>query len=180
MEARGWQDFLKKWPEGFAFFTFTSGVFGISFILKNIQVVDLFPFYQTYGWLLVPGLFGIVAVDRAFAKQRATRDSDECIDEGVFVVKTSRRLFEELYVSDDSVVKGAKKFLYVTGSRSRDKPYLDAIESQVRLRRNLAHVRLLVGEPRHQKLKDHVERLHSMSDASGLIPTFGTLGFERR
>jgi len=169
MEAKGWQDFLQKWPAGFAFITFTIGVFGICLLLRNLQVIDLFPYFQSYAWWVLPGLVGIAVVDRAFPEPRATRDSDECIDECVFVVKTSTRLFEELYGSEDSVVKGAKKFLYVTGSRSRDEPYLAAIESQVRLRPDLAHVRLLVGEPHHQVLEDHVERLRSMSDASGLI-----------
>ena len=163
MEAKGWQDFLKKWPTAFAFISFTLGFFGLSIFLRANAIVDLFPYYHAYAWWLVPGLVGVVVVDRAFPKKRETRDTDACLDSCAYVVTTSKRLIDELYGRDDSVVKGARKFLYVTGSRSRDMPYLDAIESQVHLRPDMAHVRLLVGEPHHEILANHIARLKELA-----------------
>ncbi|MFE6782109.1 XRE family transcriptional regulator [Streptomyces sp. NPDC057680] len=63
-----------------------------------------------------------------------------------------------------SVVAGAKQHLVVTGSRSREKAYLDAIESAVAQNPDLVHTRVLYGPPRHPELAEHLLRLMELRD----------------
>ena len=62
------------------------------------------------------------------------------------------------------VVGEAKEYLVVTGSRSRDLPYLRRIEEVLGERLRLVHYRLLFGPPHHQLLKDHLLHLLELRD----------------
>lgn len=62
------------------------------------------------------------------------------------------------------VVEDAEEILLVTGSRSRDRAYLDAIEVVLAARPALAHYRVLFGPPHRQVLKDHLRRLLGLRD----------------
>ncbi|MER7952084.1 XRE family transcriptional regulator [Streptomyces sp. NPDC096079] len=63
-----------------------------------------------------------------------------------------------------SVVAGAREHLVVTGSRSREKAYLDAIETAVAQSPDLVHTRVLYGPPRHPELAEHLVRLLELRD----------------
>jgi transcriptional regulator with XRE-family HTH domain len=63
-----------------------------------------------------------------------------------------------------ATVAGAREFLVVVGSRSRDREYLEAIEKALEERPFLACYRVLFGLPHHQVLKDHLIRLLRMRD----------------
>jgi hypothetical protein len=63
------------------------------------------------------------------------------------------------------VVEGAQEYLVVTGSRSRNQAYLEAIERVLSERPRLVHYRVLFGEPHHQVLKDHLLRLLELRDS---------------
>jgi transcriptional regulator with XRE-family HTH domain len=58
-----------------------------------------------------------------------------------------------------TVVAGAKSYLAVAGSRSRDGDYLAAIEDVLAQRPELVHYRVLFGPPRHAVLRNHLLRL---------------------
>ncbi|PXX69353.1 hypothetical protein DFR70_1021042 [Nocardia tenerifensis] len=62
------------------------------------------------------------------------------------------------------VVRNARHYLAVTGSRSRDGDYLAAIESVLAARPSLVHYRILFGPPRHAVLTDHLRRLIDLRD----------------
>jgi hypothetical protein len=62
------------------------------------------------------------------------------------------------------VVQGARDVLLVTGSRSRDRDYLDAVEEVLAQRPALVHYRVLFGPPHRQVLKDHLLRLLALRD----------------
>ncbi|WP_239695021.1 helix-turn-helix transcriptional regulator [Streptomyces sp. DvalAA-19] len=64
------------------------------------------------------------------------------------------------------VVAGAREQLVVTGSRSREKEYLAAIETAVAQWPDLVHHRVLHGPPRHHALADHLLRLLELRDPS--------------
>ncbi|MFD7019855.1 hypothetical protein [Streptomyces sp. NPDC059928] len=64
------------------------------------------------------------------------------------------------------VAAGAREQLVVTGSRSREKTYLAAIETAVAQRPDLVHYRVLYGPPRHRELADHLLRLLELRDPS--------------
>ncbi|MEU7017238.1 XRE family transcriptional regulator [Streptomyces sp. NPDC046385] len=66
-----------------------------------------------------------------------------------------------------SVVTGAREHLVVTGSRSREKGYLDAIETAVAQNPDLVHTRVLYGPPRHHELVEHLTRLMELRDPAG-------------
>ncbi|WDN56557.1 helix-turn-helix domain-containing protein [Streptomyces clavuligerus] len=65
-----------------------------------------------------------------------------------------------------SVVSGAREQLVVTGSRSRERAYLAAIENMVAQRPDVVHYRVLYGPPRHRVLADHLVRLLELRDPS--------------
>lgn len=62
------------------------------------------------------------------------------------------------------VVRGARHYLAVVGSRSRDAAYLETIETVLAQRPKLVHYRVLFGPPRHQVLKNHLLRLVTIRD----------------
>lgn len=63
-----------------------------------------------------------------------------------------------------AVVDGARRYLAISGSRSRDTTYLAAIESVLTARPELVHYRVLFGPPRHAVLTDHLLRLLDLRD----------------
>ncbi|WP_328392333.1 helix-turn-helix domain-containing protein [Streptomyces sp. NBC_00390] len=81
------------------------------------------------------------------------------------VVKVLTR-WTDLVEAMNDVVAQAREQLVVTGSRSREKAYLAAIETAVAQRPDLVHYRVLYGPPRHQALVDHLERLLELRDPS--------------
>ncbi|MFI0742723.1 multiprotein-bridging factor 1 family protein [Streptomyces sp. NPDC021100] len=62
------------------------------------------------------------------------------------------------------VAADAREQLVVTGSRSREKAYLAAIETAVAQHPDLVHYRVLYGPPRHRALADHLVRLLELRD----------------
>jgi transcriptional regulator with XRE-family HTH domain len=62
------------------------------------------------------------------------------------------------------VVERAEEVLMVTGSRSRDRPYLEAIEGRLAAVPELVHCRVLFGPPRRPALREHLSRLLRMRD----------------
>lgn len=72
--------------------------------------------------------------------------------------------FTELREAMLATVAGAREFLVVMGSRSRDREYLEAIERALEERPSLACYRVLFGPPHHQVLKDHLLRLLRLRD----------------
>src|SRR6266542_6710964 len=62
------------------------------------------------------------------------------------------------------VVREAREYLVVTGSRSRDLPYLQQIEEVLRERPRLVHYRVLFGPPHHRLLREHLLRLLELRD----------------
>ncbi len=69
------------------------------------------------------------------------------------------------------VVRGAEHYLAMTGSRSRDEPYLNEIERVLADKPELVHYRLLFGPPRHQVFKEHLLRLLALRG-----PAYGVSG----
>lgn len=80
---------------------------------------------------------------------------------GTFGSQTFRllRTPEELLESNIRIVASAGKILYTTGSRSRDKKYLDAIEQKLQSTPALVHYRVLFGPPHHESLRQHLLNL---------------------
>lgn len=70
----------------------------------------------------------------------------------------------DLHDAMTEVVRDARRYLAVLGSRSRDAGYLDTIETVLAERPELVHYRVLFGPPRHQVLKDHLLRLVTIRD----------------
>ncbi|WP_229853295.1 XRE family transcriptional regulator [Streptomyces violascens] len=81
------------------------------------------------------------------------------------VVKVLTR-WTDLIEAMVAVVAGAREQLVVTGSRSREKAYLAAIETAVAQHPDLVHYRVLYGPPRHRALADHLVRLLELRDPS--------------
>lgn len=80
---------------------------------------------------------------------------------GTFGSQTFRllRTSEELLQSNMRIVNNAEEVLYITGSRSRDKTYLDAIEQKLQASPGLVHYRVLFGPPHHESLRQHLLNL---------------------
>lgn len=72
--------------------------------------------------------------------------------------------FADLQNAMLETVLGAHECLVVTGSRSRDRVYLEAIESVLAERPTLVCYRILFGPPHHQVLKDHLASLLRLRD----------------
>ncbi|MCX5205804.1 hypothetical protein OG897_30700 [Streptomyces sp. NBC_00237] len=70
----------------------------------------------------------------------------------------------ELVEAMIAVAAGAREQLVVTGSRSREKACLAAIETAVAQEPDLVHHRVLYGPPRHRELVDHLARLLELRD----------------
>lgn len=81
------------------------------------------------------------------------------------VVKVLTR-WTDLVEAMISVASDAQEQLVVTGSRSRERAYLGAIESAVAERPDLVHYRVLYGPPRHRALANHLVRLLELRDPS--------------
>jgi transcriptional regulator with XRE-family HTH domain len=73
------------------------------------------------------------------------------------------------------VVREAREYLVVTGSRSRDLPYLQQIEEALRERPRLVHYRVLFGPPHHGLLRDHLLRLLELRDPNSRAQGMKTL-----
>lgn len=99
--------------------------------------------------------YGLPA-DELFAHQDRTTDPTEPPR-----LLTDPRTLREAMVE---VAENAREFLAVTGSRSRDLPYLEAIEKTLAAHRALVHYRLLFGPPRTPVLAAHLERLLELRD----------------
>ncbi|WP_417281100.1 hypothetical protein [Celeribacter sp.] len=154
-----WKDLFKISPALNGFVSFTVGFFGFSKLLKTVADFDASTYVQQYGWWFLPGLVGVVLVDRFRSPPDTRRDAADCLDKCVYVVTSKERLYDELWRGDNSVVKTAKRSLVVMGSRSRDKGYLDAIQAQLALYPSLEHARILVGSPHHAVLEEHIQEL---------------------
>jgi hypothetical protein len=85
---------------------------------------------------------------------------------GTFGAQTFRllRTPEELLKFNMEIVDHAEEVLYVTGSRSRDTKYLDAIEKKLQASPALVHYRVLFGPPHHKSLHQHLLNLLTMRD----------------
>ncbi|MGH3813065.1 MAG: hypothetical protein ACRDUV_11495 [Pseudonocardiaceae bacterium] len=70
----------------------------------------------------------------------------------------------DLHEAMTEVVRDAREYLAVVGSRSRDAVYLETIEAVLVQRPELVHYRVLFGPPHHQVLKDHLLRLVKIRD----------------
>lgn len=70
----------------------------------------------------------------------------------------------DLHDAMTAVVRDARQYLAVLGSRSRDAAYLETIETVLAQRPELVHYRVLFGPPRHQVLTDHLLRLVTIRD----------------
>jgi transcriptional regulator with XRE-family HTH domain len=72
--------------------------------------------------------------------------------------------FGDLQKAMLATVEGSRECLVVTGSRSRDRGYLEAIETVLAERPSLVCYRVLYGPPHHQVLKDHLLALLRLRD----------------
>ncbi|WP_234402183.1 hypothetical protein [Thermobifida halotolerans] len=87
-------------------------------------------------------------VEELFAHQDKAAEADELPR-----LLTDPRELREAVVQ---VAENARVFLAVTGSRSRDVPYLEAIEKTLAAHPALVHYRLLFGSPRTPALAAHL------------------------
>jgi len=70
-------------------------------------------------------------------------------------INDKNRLEEEMI----SIVNGSKKFIMATGSRTRVKKYLDAIEKRVK-KDGIEYWRILLGNKLHHELHEHLIALY--------------------
>lgn len=70
----------------------------------------------------------------------------------------------DLTAAMQRIVRDARTFLAVTGSRSREPEYLEMIERALAAQPGLVHYRVLFGPPRNQLFKDHLHRLLEVCD----------------
>lgn len=99
-----------------------------------------------------------------FAHQDATAAGSALPEDGAVLVLRVVRPHPELLSAMIEVVHGARRFLAIAGSRSREASYLEAIENAVEQHPDLVHHRVLFGPPRHQILADHLSRLLTLRD----------------
>lgn len=83
---------------------------------------------------------------------------------GTAVVVRVLARYTDLVEAMVEVVLEAREHLVVTGSRSREKAYLAAIETAVARQPDLVHYRVLYGHPRHHALAEHLVRLLELRD----------------
>ncbi|MDH6130249.1 XRE family transcriptional regulator [Kitasatospora sp. GP82] len=98
-----------------------------------------------------------------FAHQDGTGES-VLEQAGTGVVHRLLTRWTDLVEAMVEVVSTAQEWLVVTGSRSREKSYLAAIETAVAQVPDLVHYRVLYGPPHHQELTDHLLRLLELRD----------------
>jgi hypothetical protein len=72
-------------------------------------------------------------------------------------------------------VRMARKILFTTGSRSRDKIYLREIEKKLKENPKLIHYRVLMGPPRNDFVKGHVRRLLNLRDPADRSEGYRTI-----
>ncbi len=83
---------------------------------------------------------------------------------GTDVVQRVLTRWTDLVEAMVEVADTAQECLVVTGSRSREKSYLAAIETAVAQVPDLVHYRVLYGPPRHPELTAHLLRLLELRD----------------
>jgi hypothetical protein len=110
-----------------------------------------------------PSLRYRAAVSKAFAPDEIDFDA---VDAGESMGLRLVTTYHDLIAAMERVARDARQFLVATGSRSRDRSYLEEIERAVAERPQLVHYRLLFGRPRHQVFKDHLLRLLEICDPS--------------
>ena len=71
---------------------------------------------------------------------------------------------QDLQDAMTDVVRQADQCLVVTGSRSRDRGYLHAIETALAENPDIVHYRVLFGPPHHEVLREHLLRLLELRD----------------
>lgn len=101
-----------------------------------------------------------------FAHQDGAAPTSVLETSGTAVVVKVLARWTDLVEAMVDVAAGAREHLVVTGSRSREKAYLAAIETAVAQHPDLVHYRVLYGPPRHRVLADHLLRLLELRDPS--------------
>ncbi|WP_406738546.1 XRE family transcriptional regulator [Streptomyces sp. NBC_00853] len=101
-----------------------------------------------------------------FAHQDGQNPASLLEASGTDVVVRLLTRYTDLVDAMVEVAAGAREHLVVTGSRSREKVYLDAIETTVAQQPDLVHCRVLYGPPRHQAMTEHLVRLLELRDPS--------------
>lgn len=94
-----------------------------------------------------------------FAHQDGRESPSALEASGTDVIVRVLTRYVDLVEAMVDVVSGARERLVVTGSRSREKAYLAAIETAVAQCPDMVHYRVLYGAPRHPALADHLVRL---------------------
>jgi transcriptional regulator with XRE-family HTH domain len=95
--------------------------------------------------------------------------SPEEIDFDANEVDSSRELtllvtHTEVTAAMGRIVRDARTFLAMTGSRSREPEYMETVERVLSAQPGLVHYRVLFGPPRNQIFKDHLHRLLEVCD----------------
>ncbi|MGW6454682.1 XRE family transcriptional regulator [Streptomyces sp. NPDC055078] len=101
-----------------------------------------------------------------FAHQDGTAATSVLETSGTAVVVEVLTRWTDLVEAMVEVAAGAREQLVVTGSRSREREYLAAIETVVAQQPDLIHYRVLYGPPRHRALAGHLLRLLELRDPS--------------
>ncbi|WBB58653.1 XRE family transcriptional regulator [Streptomyces sp. WMMC500] len=101
-----------------------------------------------------------------FAHQDGAEATSVLESSGTAVVVKVLTRWTDLVEAMVDVAAAAREHLVVTGSRSREKAYLAAIETAVAQHPDLLHYRVLYGPPRHRVLADHLLRLLELRDPS--------------
>ncbi|MCY0929443.1 XRE family transcriptional regulator [Streptomyces sp. H27-H1] len=99
-----------------------------------------------------------------FAHQDGAENASALEASGTSVVVRVLNRYSDLLEAMVEVAAGAREQLVVTGSRSREKSYLAAIETAVAQQPDLVHFRVLYGPPRHEALTAHLVRLLELRD----------------
>lgn len=116
--------------------------------------------FKSIDWILFIPACLAVGLTTYILWDKYLRKPDEVPTKApIRLVSGKASLDKELYKDPDSVVRGAKKRLVITGSRSRDEEYLDMIFSQVRDTEGLSYLRILYGPARKEPLQKHLENL---------------------
>lgn len=87
----------------------------------------------------------------------------------VLLTSTIPRLIDDetrLHATNHKIVSEAREVLFTTGSRSRDKTYLAAIETHLVQNPALRYYRVLMGQPRRPEVIEHLHRVLAVRDPS--------------
>ena len=60
MEAKGFLDYIKRYPDIFSFVSFTGGIFGFARLIQWSGFFDPFPYLKEYSWFILPGVLGSI------------------------------------------------------------------------------------------------------------------------